>query len=131
VGSVLVSTQAVANDQAVMARVALGGGSARATLAVTAPRLTRLSISPSTVRGGQSAVGTITLSGPAPAGGVLVKLATNAPTVAGVPPTVLVPAGASTVTFAIVSQPVASGVNLLVTAFQNLDSRTATLTVVP
>lgn len=131
VGSVLVSTQAVANDQAMMARVALGGGSARATLAVTAPRLTRLSISPSTVRGGQSAVGTITLSGPAPAGGVLVKLATNAPTVAGVPPTVLVPAGASTVTFAIVSQPVASGVNLLVTAFQNLDSRTATLTVVP
>src|SRR5712691_3515774 len=74
-----------------------------ATLTVTAPLLTvaSLTLSPSSVTGGSSSIGTVTLSAPAPAGGAQVTLSSNDPPVATVPSSVTVPAAATSATFTV------------------------------
>ncbi|HLJ57790.1 MAG TPA: hypothetical protein VKT77_22325 [Chthonomonadaceae bacterium] len=61
--------------------------------AVGQPVLVGLALNPATVVGGSSSQGTVVLSSPAPAGGVIVSLASASPN-AAVPATVTVPAGA-------------------------------------
>jgi hypothetical protein len=68
--------------------------------------LSSLAVSPASVVGGQSATGTVTLSGPAPAGGAAVSLVSANP--ASVPPTVTVPAAASSTNFTVNTSPVGS-----------------------
>src|SRR5262245_53278052 len=63
--------------------------------------LSSLSLSPSTVTGGETSQGTVTLASPAPAGGVVVSLASTDTTVATVPASITVPAGASSATFTV------------------------------
>jgi hypothetical protein len=63
------------------------------------PQLIGLSLNPTSVKGGQSSHGTVTLSGPAPAGGAVVTLTSQKPLVARVPSSVTVPAGTTTVQF--------------------------------
>ena len=55
-----------------------GGGTATAVLTINPPALTSLQLFPNPVAGGQSAAGTVTLSGPAPAGGFPVTLTKGA-----------------------------------------------------
>jgi len=57
-----------------------------------------LSVSPASVKGGTAATGTVTLNGPAPAGGAQVALSRDNPAV-HVPATVTVAAGATSATF--------------------------------
>ncbi|HKG12565.1 MAG TPA: hypothetical protein VKB12_04480, partial [Pyrinomonadaceae bacterium] len=62
--------------------------------------ITDLSFSPSTVTGGcQNSTGTVTLTGPAPSGGVMVSISSASPAVASAPAQVLVPGGASSAQF--------------------------------
>lgn len=70
------------------------------------PTLTSISLSSSSVVGGNWVTGTATLSAAAPAGGAVVSLSANDPVI--VPPNVTVPAGSTSVTFA-VSTRVVSG----------------------
>jgi hypothetical protein len=79
------------------------------------PSLAQVTVNPAIVVGGASAQGTVTLSGPAPAGGAVVSLASSDPS-ATVPLTVTVPANAFSATFTItttavgaVTQPNISG----------------------
>src|SRR6185503_12437911 len=65
--------------------------------------LTSLSLNPATVTGGVSSTGTVTLSGPAPAGGATVSLVSSAPAVASIPPAVTVSAGALTANFSVMT----------------------------
>jgi Putative Ig domain len=58
--------------------------------------LSSLAVSPSCVRGGTSATGIVSLTGPAPAGGAVVTLFNNKPAVATVPASVTVAAGSMT-----------------------------------
>lgn len=74
-----------------------------------------VSISPNPVTSGNSAVGTVTLNSPAPAGGVLVTLASNNAN-ATVPASIVIPAGASSGTFNVQTSPVASNQTATVTA---------------
>src|SRR5262245_7324417 len=60
--------------------------------------LSAFSVSPATVVGGASSNGTVTLSGDAPSGGVVVSLSDNSPA-AATPVSVTVPAGASSANF--------------------------------
>lgn len=77
--------------------------------------LTELKVSPEAVMGGQSASGTVTLAGPAPAGGQVVTLSsTNA--AATVPASVTVAAGTRTATFSIATRVVSVPVEGLVRA---------------
>src|SRR5438067_584085 len=72
----------------------LGGAAASA-------HLVAVTVNPSSVVAGGSAVGAVTLDAPAPAGGALVALSSSNPLAAMLPPSALVPAGDSAVTFTV------------------------------
>jgi hypothetical protein len=63
--------------------------------------LNSLVVNPPTVIAGTPSQGTVTLSGPAPAGGLVVNLSSSATNRATVPPTVTIPAGGTSATFPI------------------------------
>src|SRR5438445_22208 len=63
--------------------------------------LSTLSLNPTTVTGGDSSTGTVTLSGPAPSGGAQVALSSSDTSVATVPSSVTVAAGATSATFTV------------------------------
>jgi len=90
------------------------------------PVVAAVTVSPNTLVAGLSATGTITLSGPAPAGGQLVSLSTNNVS-ATVPATVNVPQGATSATFSVTTVSVPADVTVTITASANLRSSSATL----
>jgi uncharacterized protein (TIGR03437 family) len=89
--------------------------------------LQTLTINPTSVTGGQSATGTITLSGPAPTGGVDVQVSINTQA----PVAIRVAAGQTSATFQVNTAAVTSSTTLTITAALNATQRTATLTVLP
>ena len=92
-------------------------------------QLQSVAVSPTQVTGGSSATGTITLTGPAQAGGLPVSLASSTPFAAQVPLFVTVPQGQSTATFTITTFKVASSQTVTITATSGTVTQTATLTV--
>jgi probable HAF family extracellular repeat protein len=88
-----------------------------------------LSLSPATVLGGNSVTGTVTLSGPAPSGGVLLDLSSSNTAAATVPGSVTVSAGATSATFTVVSAPVAADTPVTISATSGTSTKTAALTV--
>lgn len=100
------------------------------TLTVGSSVLTGLSVNPSTVKGGNDTTGTITLSGPAPAGGAVVTVS-SASSVIVVPPTVTVPAGASTVNFTVHTKAVGATATRTISASYNSVTKMAALTLTP
>ena len=83
-----------------------GGVTRSSNLTVNLPSLSSLSLNPSTVQGGNSSTGTVTLSGPAPTGGAVVSLSNSNTSTATVPASVTVAAGATSATFAVTTSPV-------------------------
>jgi hypothetical protein len=79
------------------------GSTETATLTVTPPILTSLTLNPSTVIGGPlgSSTGTVTLSVPAAVGGAQVALSSSNQSVASLPGSVTVPAGSTSATFTV------------------------------
>jgi probable HAF family extracellular repeat protein len=101
------------------------------TLTVVPPALTQLYLTPTTVVGGcGTSAGKVVLSGSAPSGGAVVSL-TDTNSAATAPPTVTVPAGASSQTFTIPTARVTTSVSGTVTASYGGVSKTLTLTVRP
>ena len=102
-----------------------------ATLTVTAPGavLNAVSVSPATVQGGGASTGTVTLSGPAPAGGTVVSLTSSNTAAAQVPASVTVTAGATTATFTVTTSPVGANTPVTITAACSSVTRTAAMTV--
>jgi hypothetical protein len=92
--------------------------------------LASVSVSPATVTGGQSATGTVSLSGPAPAGGATVNLV-SANTAATIPTTAVVAAGATTANFTVTTTAVTVSTVGNITASYAGASKTATLSVQP
>ena len=87
------------------------------------------SISPTTLLGGASTTGTITLSAPAPSGGLAITF-TESSTVAGLPASVIVPAGQTSVTFPITTTAVSAKTVVQIQAFPGIQ-QTVSLTVNP
>ena len=107
-------------------------GSQNATLTVnpqTVGQLQSVTVSPTQVSGGASATGTVTLSGPAQAGGQVVVLKSSNVLVASAPLTVTVLQGSTTATFTITTSKVASTQTVTITATAGTVTKTATLTV--
>ena len=71
-------------------------------------QIAAITVSPSTVNGGATAQGTVSLDTGAPAGGVVVQLSSSNPNVANVPATATIPAGLVESTFNITTTQVAS-----------------------
>ena len=93
--------------------------------------LSAVSVSPTSLVGGGTAQGTITLTNAAPSGGALVSLSSANPSVAVVPSSVNVTAGASNASFNITTSAVTTNTSVVITATYAGVSRTTTLTVTP
>jgi hypothetical protein len=128
-----VSTSAVAASTTVTISAAYAGASRSASLTVTPappppPTLASLTLDPANVFGGQSSTGTVTLTGPAPAGGARVFLSSD-DGAARVPSSVTVPAGATSATFTINTSFVLISTSATISASYNGTTRMATLSV--
>ena len=132
---VIITTQPLAVDTPVTISASDGRYTFSAVLMVLAagqpPLLSGVSVSPSSVSGGGSATGTVTLSRAAPSGGAVVALSTPLPGVAVLPASVTVPAGATGASFPISTATVAE--TFSVNIFSDLagTGRQALLTVTP
>jgi len=94
--------------------------------------LSSLTLNPATVEGGsQPSTGTVTLSAAAPAGGAQVALSSSDSATAQVPPSVVVPAGATSTTFTVTTSAVAASTSVTISASFGGVSQTASLTVTP
>jgi len=99
--------------------------------ATTTASLSAVSVSPSTVVGGTTAQGTITLTGAAPSGGAAVTLSSSNPSVVSVPASVTVAAGTSSAPFGVNTSSVTANTSITITATYAGITRTTTLTVTP
>jgi len=95
----------------------------------TGVSLSSVTLNPTIVKGGVSSRGTVTLSGPAPAGGAVVMLASGNAAVAQVPTTVTIPAGASSGTFTVKTKHVSVNSTVNISASYAGARKQATLTV--
>ncbi len=142
VATFVVQTYPVATTPNVAVELAAQAGSSTktATLTVWPPTLASLTLNPASVAGGSSATGQVTITGPAPSGGLAVTLSSQTPAVAGVPQQVTIGAGATGATFSVATKGVAAATSVSIVAAQWVpgprgpqiaSSKTATLTVLP
>ncbi|MFL6286490.1 MAG: hypothetical protein ACJ74Q_25405 [Pyrinomonadaceae bacterium] len=114
-------------------QAAFGDTMQTALLAVAPPlSLTSMSVAPGNVTSGTNATGTVTLSGPAPAGGALVMLSSNN-AAASVPSSVVVPSGLTSASFNVQTNTVTTFVTATLTATYGTipSTQTARLVVAP
>ena len=104
---------------------------ANATVApVVLPTLNSVTITPATIPGGAQAVVTVTLGGPAPAGGATLSLSSNA-SAFPVPATVTVPSGRPGTIVNVQTRAVTASTPVTVTVTYNGSSKTANATLTP
>ena len=111
----------------------LGSTQLTGSVVVNPPYLVSMAIKPTSVTGSSTTTvtGTVTLSGPAPTGGISITLASADPAAAGVEPTVVVPAGKTTATFAVTHKKVTTQTQVRITAALGNVNTIAVLTVTP
>lgn len=128
IATAAVSTTTVGNITA-----SYSGATKSASLTVnpTAPAaLSSLTLKPSTLVGGASAMGTVTLTKVAPGGGIVVNLASGNSARAKVPATVVIPAGAISQVFTITTTATKQKANVSITASYASLIKSATLSIV-
>jgi|GEM_PF-3838006 len=111
-----VTTKPVSSPTSVTITASYGGDSKTAVLTVVPLRLSFVAINPSEVTGGSSAVGTVSLNGPAPSGGVVVSLASSNTNAASVPSQVSIPAGQTQADFTVTTRAVTKDAVVRITA---------------
>lgn len=126
-----ITTSSVTSVTPVVITASYGGVSKSVTLTVKPVALLSFFASPLAIKGGGS-IGTakVTLDGPAPAGGVAITISSSNPA-AQPPATVTVAAGATVVSFAIPTKPVAATTTAAVTAAYGSVSMSVNVTVNP
>ena len=95
------------------------------------PTLSTLTVNPTTVVGGNSSQGTVTLTSAAPSGGAAVTLSSSNTAVATVPASVTVSAGATSASFTVTTKSVTASTSVTISAAYGGVTRTATLTITP
>ena len=98
--------------------------------AAPAPALSAVTVNPTSVAGGNSSTGTVTLSAPAPNGGAVVSLSDNS-SATTVPASVTVASGSSSANFTVTTSTVTTSTPVTITGTFGGTSRTVTLTVNP
>jgi hypothetical protein len=94
-----------------------------------APALATLTLNPTSVKGGTSATGTVTLTAPAPSGGVVVALSSTKPALASVPASILVAAGTTSKSFSVTTAPTRKNASATISASYAGVTKTATISV--
>jgi LmbE family N-acetylglucosaminyl deacetylase len=125
-----VATSPVAAPAAVTISGSYGGATQTGSLTVVPPGVAALSLSQGSVTGGTGVTGTVTLSGPAPAGGAQVMLSDNSGA-ASTPASVTVAAGATSASFSVGTSAVAVSTSVTVSASYGGGSQSVSLTVLP
>jgi hypothetical protein len=124
------STQTTTQTTVTITAMYPTGTSATGTVTVLlSPTPVSLILAPTTVQGGTASAGTVTLSGPAPTGGAAVTLGSSNTSVATVPATLTIPAGATSGTFPITTITQNATTTATITAAYHGLSQMATLTV--
>lgn len=125
-----VTTTSVSTALTATITATLGSSSQIAYLVINPPlTLSSLTLNPTSVSGGNSSTGTVTLSGPAPSGGATVTLQSGNTSVATVPSSVTVQAGQTSATFTVSTQRVSSNTSVLIAGNYAGTVQNATLTV--
>src|SRR6267378_3993686 len=93
--------------------------------------LSSVSVNPTSVTGGNSSTGTVTLSGAAPSGGAVVTLSSSNTTAARTPSSVTVAAGATSATFTVSTSAVAASTTVSISGTYGGVTRSASLSVTP
>ncbi len=125
-----VTTSMVTSVSSAAISASYAGVSASQTLTVN-PIQVSVSLSPTSVVGGNPSTGTVTLSGQAPANGLTVTLSSSNTTVATVPGNVIVAAGQTSATFTVTTTAVTSSTSVYITAAYGGLSNYAYMTVQP
>src|SRR5438105_2208173 len=131
-----VATSSVTTQTSVTITASYGSGSQQSavltvTPATSAPSLTSLTVNPTSVNGGNSSTGTVTLSSAAEAGGVMVSLSSSDTSVATVPPNVTVAAGATSASFTVKTNPVSASTTSTITGSYAGVQKSTLLTITP
>lgn len=127
-GNFVAKTTAVATVKTVTLTASFNGVSVTTTLTVNPPELTNLTLNPTSVVGGTNSTGTVSISGPAPSTGIVVKLSSNIGA-ATVPASIIIPSGKVSATFIVKTLAVGSNTQATISASLNGSSLTATLTI--
>lgn len=130
-GSLIRWGQEAADDPGGLAFLTDAGQVFLLRLLLAPPADLALGIDPGAVFSGNPAVGTVTLSRPAPSGGAVVLLASANREVVSIPDSVTVPARARTATFAIKTRPVTEETEVELTASFNGIDRSVPLRLLP
>lgn len=124
----LVRTVAVGAQQTATVTAKIGATTETAALTVNPPSVSLLKLNPATVPGGKGSTGTVTLSSAAPAGGLVVTLASGLATVT-VPSAVMIPAGRNSATFTVKTKAVSAKTTATISAMFGSSTASASLTV--
>jgi RHS repeat-associated protein len=128
----IISTASVSAPETALVSGSFGGFTQAAPLTVipaSAISIASLALNPATVTSGAASVATVTMTAPAPAGGVLVTIATKQKNVVSVPSSVIVPGGSSSVTFTVTAQTVHNTKTAEIAATYASITKSAVLTV--
>lgn len=126
-----VTTQPVGADTNVVVTASYGGGTRKATLTLTnALALASVTVNPTTIHGGQSSFGTVTLNKVVGTGTFVVTLSDNL-SVLTLPPSVTVNTGQGGKFFTATTTPIGTTRVATITASANGITKTTTLTVIP
>jgi hypothetical protein len=129
-----ITTTAVTTSTSASITASAGGVTQTTTLTVTPPppaaSLSAVALNPTSVVGGTSSQGTVTLTGAAPAGGLIVSLSSNN-TAATVPGSVTVTSGSTAANFTVTTTAVGAATPVTITATNAGVTRTASLSVTP
>lgn len=126
-----VTTTAALAGQSATVTATLGASSKAATLTITPTQVTGFTVNNDSVTGGSNSMGTITISAPAPTGGLVVTLTNNKPALITAPASITVPAGTTSVNFSWATAPTLSSQTASYGATIANVGKTASQTVVP
>lgn len=128
--TVALTTLPVSKSTTVVITATSGGISATTDITLSEAALGALALSPTTVVGGSTTkvTGTVTLTGPAGPGGIVVTLASSNKSAATVPASVTVPANATSVAFTVTTLKVTTKTTAVITSTFGV-SKAVTLTV--
>lgn len=129
-GTFAITTVRVTQPISATIKATQGTSAVTAKLAINPLVVSSVTLNPTTLVGGTKSTGTVTLNGPAPIGGLSLALSSNQAS-ATVPANLTISGGASTATFAVTTQVVASQTSATITASLLVSSASATLTINP
>src|SRR5262249_24874440 len=125
-----VNTSSVSSPTSSTISANYSGATMTAALSVNpVPTVSSLALSPSSVVGGNTTLGTVTLSTAVPSQGAVVNLTSSNPVVAAVPSSVNVAGGANSASFTVSTSPVASATAVKSSASYAGTTASATLNV--